>query len=113
MIDDRARLEHIVEAIDRIQSYAAKAADTFFTNSMVQDAVIRNVQIIGEAAHAISDDFKRSHPEIPWREIVGTRNIITHEYFRVDLEIIWDAVTEDLARLKAAVAAHLEQSGRE
>jgi uncharacterized protein with HEPN domain len=113
MIDDRARLEHIVEAIERIQSYTAKAADTFFTNSMVQDAVIRNIQIIGEAAHAISDDFKNTHREIPWRDIVGTRNIIVHEYFRVDLEIIWDAVNEDLARLKAAVVAHLEQSDDE
>lgn len=110
MTDDRIRLLHIVEAIERIQSYADQAADSFFTNSMVQDAVIRNIQVIGEAARALSDEFKETHPEIPWREISATRNLVIHEYFRVDLHIIWDAIKRDLPRLKAAVERHLEQS---
>ncbi len=111
MMDDHARLLHIVAAIELIQSYTAPAAESFFTNSMMQDAVIRNIQVIGEATRAVSDGFKQAHPEIPWREIAGTRNLVVHEYFRVDLQIIWDAVNEDLVRLKAAIQAHLEPSG--
>ena len=112
MIDDRSRLQHILEAIERIESYTKPGAESFFTNSMMQDAVIRNIQIIGEAARTLSDGFKQAHPDIPWREIAGTRNILVHEYFRVDLEIIWADVQKSLTHLKIAIQTHLEQSDR-
>ncbi len=112
MIDDRTRLQHILEAIERIESYTKSGSETFFTNSMVQDAVVRNIQIIGEASRALSDEFKAAHPEIPWREIAGSRNMLVHEYFRVDLEIVWTDVQAGLARLKGAVQLHLERFDR-
>ena len=108
MIDDQMRLQHILDAIERIESYTKSGAETFFTNSMVQDAVVRNIQIIGEASRALSAGFKEAHPDIPWREIAASRNMLVHEYFRVDLEIIWTDVRESLTRVKVAIQTHLE-----
>ena len=64
------------------------------------DSVIRNLEIIGEAARSIPDDFKVQHPDIPWDEMIGMRNKVIHEYFGVDHEIVWKTVTDDLPTLK-------------
>jgi len=110
MRDDRVCLLEILESIRKRKKYTGEGRDIFFTNSMAQDAVVRNIEIMGEAARAISSNFKDSHAEIPWRKIVGMRNILVHEYFRVDLEAVWSVVEKDLGVLESAIERCLQQT---
>lgn len=106
--DDRVFLHHILDAIQQIEEYSTGiAGEAFQTNRLVQDGVVRELEIIGEASRNLSDEFRDHHPEIPWSAIVGMRNRITHAYFDLDLEAIWDAVKQDLPVLKAQVEAIL------
>jgi uncharacterized protein with HEPN domain len=75
----------------------------FRTNEILQHAVLRLIQIIGEAARKVSPEFKQSHPEIPWHEIIGMRHLLVHEYFRVIPEKVWAVVECDLPSLVAAI----------
>jgi uncharacterized protein with HEPN domain len=107
-------LEHIAEAIDRATSYlqAMPHFETFQQNLQVQDAVVRNIEIIGEAVNKINStapDFIKQHPELPWAQMRGMRNVAIHEYFYVDLEIVWKTVKNDLPRLKKQVDALLRR----
>jgi uncharacterized protein with HEPN domain len=74
---------------------------------MIQDAVVRNLEIIGEAARAITEATRGAHPEIPWKKIVGTRDRVIHGYFRVDLDIIWEVVSTELSALRRQISALL------
>ena len=90
--------------MEKISTYVGTMEkDTFLKDGRTVDAVVRNLDIIGEAASRIPDDFKGAHPEIPWRKVVGLRNRIIHEYFGVDLEIVWSVISNDLPPLKAGV----------
>lgn len=89
MKDPAVYLRHIRDAIARIGKYTAQGRNAFFDDSMVQDAVIRNLEVIGEAVRSLPPELKRRHPEIPWRSITALRNVLIHEYFGVDLEIVW------------------------
>ena len=93
--DDALYLGDIPDAIDRILTYTAAGREAFFTDPMVQDAVVRNIEIIGEAARAITEATCAAHSEIPWRKIVGTRDRVIHGYFRVDLDIVWEIVVTE------------------
>jgi uncharacterized protein with HEPN domain len=105
MKDDSVYLRHISDAIAQIQSYLdEKSFEEFIANKMVQDAVVRQLEIIGEASRSLSEDFCRFHPEVPWSQIVGMRNRIAHDYLNVDMEIVWDIVSHDLPTLKLRVA---------
>lgn len=79
---------------------------------MVQDAVIRNLEVIGEAVKNLSSDLRRRHPAIPWRGITALRNVLIHEYFGVDLEIVWRVVSRRLPTLKRSVLKLLERGRR-
>jgi len=70
---------------------------------MVQSAVVRQIEVIGEAAKNISRDIRAHHPEVPWKEITAMRNILIHEYFQVDLSILWKSATEDIPNLKSQI----------
>lgn len=86
----RIFLEDIIQSADKIRHYTnGLEYDDFVRNEMVADAVLRNLEIIGEAAGNIPDDIRSRYPHIPWRRIVGLRNIVIHAYFNVDLNIIW------------------------
>ena len=99
--DDTVYLRHIVDAIHRIERHLGGVSrDEFFESELVQDAVVRQLEIIGEAARNVSDDFRQAHAEVPWTEIVGMRNRLIHAYFRVDLAIVWEIVEGDLPLLK-------------
>ena len=87
MADERLYLLHVRDAIDRIRSYTHQGKDAFLTSSLLQDAVIRNLEIIGEAAKRISPSTKTQAAEIPWQLVVGMRDVLIHGYFGVDLEI--------------------------
>ena len=105
----RDYLRHIELAIERIRRYLAGMVRTsFLANEEKQDAVIRNIEIIGEAAQSIRrrhPDFAARHPEIPWGGIYGMRNAIAHGYFIVDLDVVWKTVCEELPTLAEQVGA--------
>ncbi len=105
-------LEHIAQAIERATAYLQPLRDleALIQNSQVQDAVVRNIEIIGEAAthiHNRAPDFIQQHPQLPWAQMRAMRNAVIHEYFFVDLEIVWNTVKHDLPRLKRQIEALL------
>ncbi|MBC7231582.1 MAG: DUF86 domain-containing protein [Actinobacteria bacterium] len=100
--DPQVFVDHILECIGLIEDYLrGKTLEDFLGSVQLQDAVIRRVEIIGEAAKNLPQDFKEKHPDIPWKEMAGMRDIIAHEYFGVDLKLTWRVATEDLLGLKA------------
>lgn len=109
-LGDQARLHHIFEAIFEIEKYTQnKSHDDFFLDSMLQSACVRQLEIIGEAANGISDATKSTSPDIEWSEIVGLRNILIHEYFGVDLAIVWEIIQTDLPLLKRKIKRLLQE----
>lgn len=94
-------IEDILESIEKIESYIKGLNyEKFTSKGMTVDAVIRNLEIIGEASRNIPDEMRERNPEIPWKKMVGLRNIATHAYFGVDLEIIWEIITKNLPETK-------------
>ncbi|MBL7073757.1 DUF86 domain-containing protein [candidate division KSB1 bacterium] len=107
-------VEDIMEAMDKIERYIKGLAyETFVNNEMVVDAVIRNMEIIGEASRNIPEDVRGKFPDIPWGRMIGLRNIAIHEYFGVDLSIIWEIVTKNIPETKPMVAAMLKSFNEE
>lgn len=100
-------LSHILQAIERIQRYTENTTDwAFLQNEMVQDAVIRNFEIIGEACRNIERHylgFAAAHPEVPWAFAYEMRNALAHGYFKIDLEIVWKTIQNDLPDLEHQV----------
>ena len=98
---DSAYLQHILEAIKSIEDYLnGFDYETFVKDKKTIDAVVRELEIIGEAANDLSDDFKKKHSEIPFREMADMRNVLIHEYFGVNAKIVWDTCKIDLPKLK-------------
>lgn len=98
--------QDIIDSIKKIEGYLEdRTYEKFVNDEMVLDAVIRNIEIIGEAAKNVPEETKNSHPEIPWGKIAGMRNKIIHEYFGIDIEILWQTLQEDLPKLKQQVEA--------
>jgi uncharacterized protein with HEPN domain len=94
------RVEDILEAIDRITQYTAGMTwEAFSTDQKTLDAVIRNIEVIGEASRHIPDDIVAQHPGIPWDEMRGMRNVLIHEYFLVSVPVLWQTVVQDLSPL--------------
>jgi uncharacterized protein with HEPN domain len=112
---DPAYVEHMLEAIARIERYVGrKRRAGFLGDALLQDAVIRNIEIIGEAASRLSSEFSAQHTEIPWREIVGMRHRLIHGYLKVNIDSVWAVVERDLPalapRLSALLGARSEQA---
>jgi uncharacterized protein with HEPN domain len=105
-------LQHIGDAIARIEAYTTGGRRVFLADTMVQDAVIRNLEVIGEAARNLPLNLRRQYPKIPWRSITALRNVLIHEYFGVDLEIVWRVVDRRLPALKHHVELMLKKSPR-
>ncbi len=102
--DARLYLYDILESIEKIEQYTANLTfEDFAANSMVVDAVVRNFEIIGEASSHIPDDIQSKYSEVPWFEMKGMRNIMVHEYFRVDLKIVWMTARESLPALVSMI----------
>jgi len=98
-------LTDIKEAIDKIEKYVRQMTFTDFEqDSKTVDAVTRNIEVIGEAAKHIPAEVRLKHMEIPWKQIVGSRSKAIHEYFGIDLEILWRTATEDIPKLKKQIA---------
>lgn len=97
------------QAIERVMRYAeGKSFDDFLENDMMYYAIVKNIEILGEASHMLTQEFRDSHPETPWRLVNGMRNYIVHEYFQVDTQVVWDVVTNDLPILKEQILRYLE-----
>ena len=102
--DPQVFLKHILESIEAIEDYSKDFhEELFMINREKQDAIIRRVEIIGEAVKNLPEDFKKAHPEISWEEINAMRNKLIHEYFGVDLSLIWQVVKKDLNPLKEQI----------
>ncbi len=97
---DRDFLEHIREAAERASSYTEKmTSEEFLGDTKTQDAVIRNIEIIGEATKNLSDDLRDRHPEIPWKGLAGMRDRLIHQYFGVNLDIVWSVAKDELPEI--------------
>ena len=102
MKDDFFYIENILQSISRIQLYiSSKDYAAFVGDFIVQDAVVRQLEIIGEATKRITKDFRNNNPEIPWADMAGMRDILIHDYIDVDLDIVWKTASESILKLKA------------
>lgn len=103
-LGDKARLLHVLEAITEIESYLdAIDQNTFSNSSLIRNATLMQIQVIGEAVAHISDSLKAEYPNIEWKQIKSTRNIIAHEYFGIDFDIVWEIATHKLPLFKMQV----------
>lgn len=110
-IRDRERLEHILAAIDRVARYTAgKNYDDLVADDMMYYAVVKNIEIIGEAANMLTSEYQSTHPETPWKKVKGMRNYIVHEYFQVDDIVVWDVVTNSLPELREQVTHYISET---
>jgi uncharacterized protein with HEPN domain len=108
--DARILIGHVLDSINLIQGYARNLTKKDFQAShQAQDSIIRRLEIIGEAVRNLPDDLKDKHPEIPWRQIAGMRNVLIHEYFGVDLDLTWKTVERDLPTLKNQITKILNE----
>jgi uncharacterized protein with HEPN domain len=111
MRKDRERLLDILEAIERMEKYASVDKPDFDSSELIQTWMVHNIQVIGEAASSISEEFRNEHAEVPWRSIAGMRNTIVHAYFRVDLDEVWSVVRNDLPTLKSWIQDAIQSTG--
>jgi uncharacterized protein with HEPN domain len=101
----RLRIFDILDAIDRIASYVeAMTYEGFLADRKTQDAVARNIEIIGEAARGLPEQFRQQHADVPWSELIAMRNIIVHRYFGILPDVVWDVIQNELPILRAQIA---------
>lgn len=109
--DDSVYLRHILDAISRIEEYLHGVdEEMFYQHHLVQDGVIRQLEIIGEASRRLSREVRASWPNVPWQDIAGMRDKLIHDYFGVDLEAVWLTARGDIPALKTEVSAILKES---
>ena len=109
-LGNKVRLLHIIDAIKEIENYIQDSdLETFANNSMMFNAPLRQLEIIGEASNRLSEDLLNENPNIPWARIIGLRNLVIHEYFGVDDLTIWNVIKINLPDLKEKVALLIEK----
>lgn len=102
--DPKVFLRHIFESIEYIENYSNNISEEEFLKSpQLQDAIIRRIEIIGEAARNLPDNFKEKHSEIAWQKIVGMRNEVIHGYFGINIKLVWDTIKKSVPELKKQI----------
>ena len=107
--DPAVYLLHILDAIGRIERYVADGEEAFLADEKSQDAVARNLEIIGEATKRLPAKLRAEYPAIPWKEIAGMRDVLIHDYLGIDERVVWRTVAKDLPRLRRAVERMLRR----
>ena len=108
--DMRLYIQDVLENIEAIEGYVqSKTEEQFYGNRQVQDAVLRRLEIIGEAVKNVDEDFRGRYPEIPWKKIAGLRGVLIHEYFGVSLKRVWRVIKIDLVDLKSNISRIWEE----
>lgn len=108
--EPRIFLQHILESIEAIEESRENLSEETFLNSREkQDAIIRRLEIIGEAVKNLPADFKKDHPELEWEKAMGIRNILIHHYFGIDLRIVWDTVIKSLPEFKKQIKGLIKE----
>lgn len=97
-------LTHILECVERVERFTTAGKDAFFADEKTQDAVLRNLELIGASVKRLSDDIKSAHPQLPWQRVAGFRDVLAHDYLGLDMSLIWNIVEADMPDLKRVVA---------
>ncbi len=108
MKDDKVFLQNILECIVKIETYTNSGKQKFMSSGLIQDAVIRNLEIVGEATKRVSQGTKEQHQEIPWRQMTGLRDVLIHDYMGISLKIVWNVVQNELPQLKTKIIELLD-----
>ena len=108
MNKDRLYLESIRDGLERIAEYTATGEEAFMASRLIQDGVIRNLEVIGEATKNLSSELRDATPTSPWRQIAGMRDVLIHDYLKVNLARVWRTVAMDLPPLRAVVSQLLD-----
>jgi len=112
--DEMLYLRHVLDAMDTIEEYLQGIDEGKFKKTrLIQDGVIRQIEIIGEAVRHISKDIRKTYPEIPWQDVAGMRDKLIHGYFGVDIEKVWDTAREDLPILRVQMLKILKDFGQD
>jgi len=108
---DKMRLVHILEAIERLEKHAGSLTrEELEADVLRYYGIVKNIEIIGEAARMLTDDFKDAHQDVPWLSIANMRNFLVHEYFQVDNDTVWEVIHGDIVELKKHVARYLSET---
>ncbi len=105
MKDDAIYLDHILECLDWISRYVEPGEDAFFLDRKTQSAVLRELQTLAESTQRLSEAVKKGHPEVPWQDIAGFRNVLVHDYLGIRLDRVWDIISKDLPPLRDSIQA--------
>ena len=100
MRTDRLRLLDAVEQVELISRFTQQGRDAFFRDVLIQSAVLHRLALLGEACRGVSSALREAHPEVPWPQIIAFRNVVIHQYFGIDLELVWGIVTGHVAALR-------------
>lgn len=107
MTRDEVYLSHILDAARKLEEYVAVGLNEFMAKTHWQDAVVRQLEIIGEATKRLSPELRQQNPDVPWRRIAGLRDVLIHDYMGVDIDAVWVIATQDVPELKVQVEAIL------
>jgi uncharacterized protein with HEPN domain len=109
-IKDRGRLQHMVQAIDKVFRFTADADyEQLRGDSVVYYAVVYNIQVVGEAAYKLTNEFRAAHPEVEWADIIGMRHVLVHGYYTVDASLVWNVVKRQLVPLREQLLAYIAE----
>lgn len=108
MTNDLMYLRDILERIERIETYTQGGEVEFFQTTLIQDGVIRNFEVIGEAIKQLSPELRQEYPAIPWRKLAGFRDILIHAYRGIDFQLVWNTVEQDLPQIKSYILSIIQ-----
>jgi uncharacterized protein with HEPN domain len=111
MKNDKININSIADCICQIQNYTQEGQTSFTQTRMIQDAVIRDFQVMGEATKNLSTEFKSAYSDMPWRKIAGFRDVLRHSYISLDLAFVWEVIETDLPELKPKIEAIVQELG--